>query len=411
VNGRYLLVFSALLLCADGAYGGWYQLTKDGKTRVWNDQRGLREATWSGDRDQEGFAAGEGTLTWYRVERKVASDSYLLTPRASGSFVIATYSGTMVHGKFDGSVVDVDANGNTFNGTFVKGNRVGAWVFVPAPSPSPSRTEPGRPAERTALAANQRRDEQAHRDLIAKAKALQEEPSPTPVEGPSSPRPESIRPPDRTAVASSQRREEEARRDALAEAKRASSSVEPSPIPASGQSLPRSESIQPAASTSTASSQPRQEQARRDVVVEAGPASPAEGPSPAPDEKVSQQTSAHTVKEISSPGIRDPLFSLANPPSLLGMRSAVSSRSAPTTPSSSQALQQLNEFQVVALADAEAQKHGYNLGEYQRWRPKWFAADGVWLVSYDQKYASGGGKYFSVSVEDKTKKTSLAAAR
>jgi hypothetical protein len=361
VNGRYLLVLSALLLWVEGAYGGWYQLTKDGKTRVWNDQRGLREAMWSGDRDQERYATGEGTLTWYQVERKIATDSYLLSARAERSVIVATYSGKMVRGKFDGPVVDVDANGNTFNGTFVNGTRVGAWVFAPAPSPSPARSESVRPADRTTIASSQRRDEQAHRDVIAKAKpeAPQVEPSPIPA-----PRAESIRPPDRTAIAASQRRDE---------------------------------------------------QTHRDVVVEAKPESPAEGPSPVPDEKGSQHASVPTVKEMSSPGIRDPLFSLTNPPSLLRMRPAALGSppvSVPTAAaSSSQAPQQLTEQQVVALADAEAQKNGYNLGEYQRSWPKYVATDGVWLISYYRKYAGGVGNYLSVTVEDRTKKTTFAAAK
>jgi hypothetical protein len=361
VNGRYLLVFSALLLWVEGAYGGWYQLAKDGKTRVWNDQHALREAMWSGDRDQERYATGEGTLTWYRVERKIANDSALLSVRAGRSVIVGSYSGKMVHGKFDGPVVDVDANGNTFNGTFVNGTRVGAWVAVPAPSPRPPGSESARPANRTTIASGHRRDEQAHRDVIAKAKPEVPE-------------------------------------------------VEPSPIPAS-----RAESIPPPGRTAIAAEQRGDEQAHRDVVVEAKPEPPAEGPSHLPDEKGSQHASVPTVKEMSSRGIRDPLFSLTNPPSILGMRAAALGSPAAAVPtaaaSSSQVPQQLTELQVVALADAEAQKNGYNLGEYQRSWPKYVAADGVWLISYYQKYAGGAGKYLSVSVEDKTKKTTLAAAK
>jgi len=65
MNIRSLFVCSAFLLFASVAYGaGSYQRTRDGKTLVWNDspKRG-EEATWSGKRDKNGFAAGSGTLT------------------------------------------------------------------------------------------------------------------------------------------------------------------------------------------------------------------------------------------------------------------------------------------------------------------------------------------------------------
>src|SRR6266487_5978028 len=111
MNIRSLFVCSALLLFASVAYGaGSYQRTRGGKTLVWNDspKRG-EEATWSGKRDKNGFAAGSGTLTWYKVEPTIVTGSNI--PDARRYAVVNRYSGKMVRGKFKGAVTYVDANG------------------------------------------------------------------------------------------------------------------------------------------------------------------------------------------------------------------------------------------------------------------------------------------------------------
>jgi hypothetical protein len=53
--------------------------------------------------------------------------------RAAGGVVINRYSGKMVRGKFDGSVVNVDASGKVFHGTFVNGTKANDWVAGPLP--------------------------------------------------------------------------------------------------------------------------------------------------------------------------------------------------------------------------------------------------------------------------------------
>src|SRR5207249_2945179 len=53
--------------------------------------------------------------------------------RAAGGAVINRYSGKMVRGKFDGPVVNVDASGKTFHGTFVNGTKANDWVAGPLP--------------------------------------------------------------------------------------------------------------------------------------------------------------------------------------------------------------------------------------------------------------------------------------
>src|SRR5881398_878575 len=117
---RSLFVCSALLLFASVAYGaGSYQRTRDGKTLVWNDspKRG-EEATWSGKRDKNGFAAGSGTLTWYEVQPTIVTGSNIPNARRH-AVVINRYSGKMVKGKLKGAVTYVDANGKRLQATFV----------------------------------------------------------------------------------------------------------------------------------------------------------------------------------------------------------------------------------------------------------------------------------------------------
>jgi ketosteroid isomerase-like protein len=124
MNIRSFFVCSALLLFASVAYGaGSYQPTRDGKTLVWNDspKRG-EEATWSGRRDKNGFAAGFGTLTWYQVEPTIVTGSNIPDARRH-AVVISRCSGKMVEGKFDGAITYIDANGKRLQATFVNGGK------------------------------------------------------------------------------------------------------------------------------------------------------------------------------------------------------------------------------------------------------------------------------------------------
>jgi len=137
VTARCLFVCTTLLLFANGAYGdGVYQHTRDRRTLIWNNYpRRDDEPTWSGERDSNGFATGYGTLTWYRVQRAVVTGSNIPSSkgRTVGAVVINRYSGKMVRGRFDGPVVNVDASGKMFHGTFVKGTKANDWVAGPLP--------------------------------------------------------------------------------------------------------------------------------------------------------------------------------------------------------------------------------------------------------------------------------------
>lgn len=319
VKGRWLFLYGTLLLLlANGAYAGRYERTKDG-TLVWNNLRGWgNEATWSGDRDPKRYAIGEGTLTWYRVERRILTGSNIPFARGS-SVVVGSYSGKMVRGKFDGLVVNVDANEKTFHATFSDGRKVNDWAAGPAPSPG-----------RTGIASDQRGDEQVQRNVVAKAEA---EPPP-PAEGPAS--------------------------------------------------VPQHPPLQDDGAT---------RQANKPV-------------------------SGAGARETPSQDIEDSLKSLIGPPSFLRMKARAEGSpkaTIPPTVASSPTRPRLTKSEVIELADAEARTRDYDLGEYQRPQVQYAAADDTWAVSYDQKNDANGmgdaGKHFSVSVEDRTKKTSIVAGR
>jgi hypothetical protein len=126
VNLRFLLFFSALLMCVPGALGdGGYQRTKDGKTLIWNNNPKPGDiATWSGGRDAESYASGFGTLTWYAAKN---------IPTGSRPTLYGRYFGKMVRGKWH-SQVNVHARGKTAHAAFVDGNRVSGWTAGAAPA-------------------------------------------------------------------------------------------------------------------------------------------------------------------------------------------------------------------------------------------------------------------------------------
>jgi hypothetical protein len=288
VNSRCFLVWAALLLLlfTNSAFAsGGYQRTKDRKTRVWNNYPQPGDAaTWSGDRDADRYATGYGTLTWYIMERKYVTGSYLPT---SARITVIRYSGNMVRGKLDGPVVNVDENGATFHGKFANGRRVGDWAAGPASSPS--------------------------RKVVSKEAEKPQPPT------------------------------------------------------------------------------PKVQRATADA--------PAEGskPTPGPAQPASPPPSVRAVKATPTQDVDDSLKALVGPPHLLRTEAARPG---------------LTAAEVIGLANAEARTQGYDLDKYQRPQAQYVATDNTWSVSYDQKNDAGeAGKPFSVKVEDKTKKTSIAAGK
>ena len=172
-----------------------------------------------------------------------------------------------------------------------------------------------------------------------------------------------------------------------------------------------------------ANDQERDEGVRRAELVE--PPAPAEEPplvqeaevrgqkSETTDRSADQPVSEQTAKETRSPAADDSLESLISVPSFLRMSGRAEARpQASTTPtvSSQTAGPRLAQAEVIELAEAAARAQGYNLDEYRRTLPQ-YTGD-TWSVSYDSKSVDangmgGVGKHFSVSVDDKTKKTAV----
>ena len=158
VNARCLFVCGALVLLANGAYGReTYRRTDDRKTLIWNNYpKSATTATWSGDRDEDQYATGRGTITWYVVDRARLTGFHL--PFAKYRF-LSRYSGEMVRGKFDGMVVKVEKNGKTSHARFVEGRKTKDWKAGPSPLP----------AEQPA--------EQVQRDVVASAEPKMKPPA------------------------------------------------------------------------------------------------------------------------------------------------------------------------------------------------------------------------------------------
>lgn len=126
----------AAVFCLTGvAFAGEFQKTQDGRTLVWNNNPQAGDsATWSGKRDDEGYATGRGTLSWYRTEKRIVTGSNLPQPKR---VPVASYTGEMVRGKLDGAVVAIDARGKKYHGTYAAGRRT-KWLAGGARTDSPN---------------------------------------------------------------------------------------------------------------------------------------------------------------------------------------------------------------------------------------------------------------------------------
>ncbi len=127
-----LLCFILLGLATQSAWArGAYLRTKDGKARVWNNAPAAGDAaTWSGDADADGYATGPGTLIWFTSTPLSVTGTNIPTAKRAK---LSRYTGKMVHGKLQGKVVGVDADGTTYHGTFVDGRKTADWTAGDAP--------------------------------------------------------------------------------------------------------------------------------------------------------------------------------------------------------------------------------------------------------------------------------------
>jgi hypothetical protein len=376
VKARSFLIGSALLLCfATGVFGGGaYQRTKDGKTLVWNpDQKQEDAASWSGGRDPKRYATGHGTLTWYKIERRYGMGSRLPIQK---EIPVIRYSGNMVRGKFEGSVVAIDDQGKKSHATFVDGARSDEWIADSGPAPAPSAPSVATP---TPIEVKKKPDAVVAEESVAE-KAVE---MPTPIPEPKH-TPEIVR----EAVAAS--------------------SPPPAPLP----------KTQPTASIAPLSiAGPTTERQFGDGLATTAPKarqSPAGG-------NVDRRAPFPSVRSPRSRGVDAPdlLQSLVVPPStipsLMKIRGEVppdgsSPQSSATASPTPTAAPRLTNTEVVGLADAEARIRGYDLDTYQRPQAEYSAANDTWSVAYKQKSAAGSAgtaKNFTIRVEDKTKNMSI----
>src|SRR5947207_10816889 len=193
-----------MLVFANGAFaGGAYQATEDRKKAlVWNnDPKPEDAATWSGDRDADGYATGPGTLKWYRVSRAFSTGSNLATSHKKTE--ISSYSGTMVRGKFNGHVVTVD-HGKTYYAIFTDGRRKGHWTAGPLIVKAEGLEATSEKRERSESATSTETESPAGKVSQEKAEARVETEPDVPAAGPSSAEAEKAQPPSsKSAIAKS----------------------------------------------------------------------------------------------------------------------------------------------------------------------------------------------------------------
>ena len=431
------IVFGAsllLLILAKGALAdGAYQRTEDHKkTFVWNNNPKPDDtATWSGGRDAEGYATGPGTLQWFRRDRSFTTGSNVFSPKKT---LISSYSGTMVHGKFSGSVMTVD-HGKTYHATFVDGHEKGRWTAGPVVTKAES-VETGAAAEKPERTASATSTEVASESSKTK-KISEEKTQPRVAEETSADIPAAG--PEESEVSKSATASEEpeqsatprapvTRKAALAPgAVRAiehpthtvAKKSEAEPARRSDRAKPE-QTEKPSKIAKAASSQPSKAE------TQLSEDNPAEGPLSAEAEKAQSPSSKSATAESSPPSTLDAqpasnetpvdnsLRTLTGPPSSLHVRTPPETNPPAqiSTPpiaavSSPTAGAKLTAVQAMDIADIEARTKGYDLGEYQLPKAEYNAASDTWSVAYVARDAGKAAKKLSVTIQDKTGKAEV----
>ena len=431
------LVLSFSLVLVGGAYaGGTYQRTDDRKKAlVWNnDPKPGDVATWSGDRDANGYATGPGTLQWLRVEPGFLTGSNI---RARKRTPISSYSGTMLHGKFNGGVMTVD-HGKTYHATFADGQKKGQWIAGPLitkgeRAESVKSKEVAREAPSTEKISEEKTQarvaEETTADVPAEGSAQDEprrsEPTNIPTSSSNATNEESsskgtekvsqlpvaqapAEGPDQSATP----RERVTRKSALA----------PGPVRAMERPT-RTVTIKPEAEPARQSERAKPEKTQKPSKI----AKPASSQSPEADTQVREdiQAEGHVsvqdelrrgeVEKKETP-VDDSLRTLTGPPSSL--RSSPPPKTNPPTqismpsttavsPSPPPTGAKLTAVQAMDIADIEARTKGHDLGEYQLPKAEYNAANGTWLVAYAARDADKDAKKLTVTIQDKTGKAEV----
>jgi hypothetical protein len=443
------------LLAASGAYGdGSYQRTEDRKkTLVWNnDPQPGDAATWSGDRDADGYATGPGTLQWSRVERGFVTGSNVPGRKR---IPISSYSGTMEHGKFEGGVTTVD-HGKTYHATFTDGHKKGQWITGPLISKAEraEKSETGETATSTKVASEARNAEKVSEEKT-QARVAEESTADVPAAGPVE---ENVERPtsnverpiaEKAAKESSSEPKQNGSQPLIARA----STEEPDQSSTPRAAVTRKAALQPGAvrayerPTSTITKKSETEPVMRAERVKsentdkpskiAKPASsqppkvdgqlsediPAEGPVATGAEKSepdghlapgakSAKAEAPATKETP---VDNSIRTLTGPPSSLHVNAPPPETNPPTqisTPptvaaSSPAAGPKLTPVQAMDIADIEARTKGYDLGEYELPKAEYNAASDTWSVGYAAHDSGKDAKKLSVTIQDKTGKAEV----
>lgn len=457
MSARFLFVCAASVavllfaksVCAQGAY----QRTEERKkTLVWNnDPQPNDAASWSGERDEEGYATGAGTLKWFKLGKSFTTGSNIAGRKKTE---ISSYTGTMARGKFTGQVVTVD-HGKTYHANFADGHRKGVWFEGPviAKAESIEKTEPAEKAETktpsasvevaaepnateekprktaeveettdipaagpdeekseatTAKAETGESDapekaapvEKASQPLIAQASTEQAEEATTPrepVNRKGALAPGAVRPIERptrgTAKKSETQTSAPAEQAKKTEAKIGKTSTAAKPAPS-----------QPAeAETNVAEDTPAEGPASEKIKEAAPSATPASARKSASVEPAAKETP-----------VDDSIRALTGPPSALRSNAATETNqpadtSAPTTaaavaPSAAEA-PKLTAVNAMDIADIEARTRGYDLGEYQLPKAEYNSSNDTWSVTYAPREADT--KHLSVTIQDKNGKAEI----
>jgi len=138
------------LLITGTAFAGRYQRTKDGTTRVWNENPKAGDlVTWSGAHDAKGYATGFGTVTWFTPQNEVETRSGVAAwlrhiGRQRHYIVTSRESGIMVQGKFEQAPANAEPKKK---GRTDISEEQGPSARIEA---TPKKTQPG-PAQEKAL--------------------------------------------------------------------------------------------------------------------------------------------------------------------------------------------------------------------------------------------------------------------
>ena len=465
MNAPRLVCLTLLLtlLFASGAYAdGTYQRTEDRKKAlVWNnDPQPGDAATWSGDRDSNGYATGSGTLEWFRVERGFMTGSNIAGRKRTP---IGSYSGTMVHGKFDGGVMTVD-HGKTYHATYADGHKKGRWIAGPLISKA-ERAETAAPAEKPAVAetaastevASEARSSEKVSEVKAPARVTEETPD-VPAQGPADAAKEdaerstsNVQPPitEKAAKEEKPTAPTKASQPLIAQA----STEEPDQSSTPRAPATKKAALQPGAvraierptrddsKKSEAERVKRAERAKPESTDKpskiAKPASsqppkvdaqlsediPAEGPAaagvgkPEPEHLAPSSKSAKTEPPATKETPADnSIRTLTGPPSSLHVNAPppetnppMQISTPPTVAASSPpaAGPKLTAVQAMDIADIEAREKGYDLGDYQLPKADYNAASDTWSVGYVARDGDKSDKKLSVTIQDKTGKAEV----